>query len=87
MTIEHYFVVKWTEREGFVLDDETLMIRFDDRPLYEVESVYHDGVMGEDGWLRVPGKGKVADRDADLGRRLRKLLSTKRPRKRRGRKK
>jgi len=83
MTVEHYFVVKWTERDGFVLDDETLMIRFDDRPLYEVESIYHDGVMGEDGWLRVPKKGKVADRDADLGRRLRRMLSTKRKRGRR----
>jgi len=80
MSIEHYFVVKWTERDGFVLDDETLMIRFDDRPLYEVESVYHDGVLGEQGWLRVPKKGKVADRDADLGRRLRRMLSTKRKR-------
>jgi len=83
MTIEHYFVVKWTERDGFVLDDDTLMIRFDDRPLYEVESVYHDGVLGEQGWCRVPKRGKVADRDADLGRRLRRMLSTKKKRKRR----
>lgn len=87
MTIEHYFVVKWTERDGFVLDDETLMIRFDDRPLYEVESVYHDGVLGEEGWLHVPKKGKVADRDADLSRRLREMLSPKRPRKKRGKRK
>lgn len=87
MTIEHYFVVKWTERDGFVLDDETLMIRFDDRPLYEVESIYHDGVMGEEGWLRVPKKGKIADRDADLSRRLREMLSPKRTRKKGGRKK
>jgi len=83
MTVEHYFVVKWTERDGFVLDDETLMIRFDDRPLYEVESVYHDGVMGEDGWLRIPKRGKVADRDAELHLRLSDMLTPKRPRKRR----
>lgn len=57
MTIEHYFVVKWTERDGFVLDDDTLMVRFDDRPLYEVE---------EDDWVRVPEKGKVGVRDSDL---------------------
>jgi len=89
MTIEHYFVVKWTQRDGFVLDDETLMIRFDDRPLYEVESVNHDKHRLDDvpdrceqGWLRVPRSGKIADRDADLGRRLRRMLSTK---KRRGR--
>jgi len=66
MTVEHYFVVKWTERDGFVLDDDTLMIRFDDRPLYDVE---------EDGWIHVPDKGEVGVRDSDLHFRLRNLLS------------
>lgn len=41
---EHYFVIKWTEADGWELDNDTLAVWCGDRPIYDTET---------NEWLRV----------------------------------
>lgn len=64
---EHYFVVRWTKRDGFVLDDSTLMIWSDDKPLYDPNAE-------EDGWFSAKPNSTVGKKDTELYRLLEAAL-------------
>lgn len=68
MTAEHYFVVKWTKRDGFVVDDETLMIWSDDKPLYDADDE-------EDGWFAANPNSTIGRKDSELSEILRSALA------------
>lgn len=66
--VEHYFVVKWTKRDGFVVDDETLMIWSDDNPLYDPDAEEH-------GWFAAKPNSKIEKKDLELSEILRSALA------------
>lgn len=68
MNAEHYFVVKWTKRDGFVVDDETLMIWSDDKPLYDADA-------DDDGWFAAKPNSTIGRKDSELSEILRSALA------------